>query len=220
MLLSSACAVAGPEADLHVFDGSRLFVLPANETLTFEHTYTWFGHSRKLRVTANPNVTISYQHIPVFCRKARTILLGPLTLHDVDAASFVHPKGGFGNLATCSHTIRACIASALAAIRMCTKATPSRWPCKSIAKPSPVTPTEKRWSTRPTVEKHLSDNHALALVPTGRWDALLNAQQRVGLMAQGFQRRLDKEGRVLPLPLPSQQLLVSWLACCTLLKCL
>ena len=36
-------AVAGPDADLSVFEGHELHVLPANVTLTFEHTYTWFG---------------------------------------------------------------------------------------------------------------------------------------------------------------------------------
>lgn len=36
-------AVAGPEADLKVFDDHRLYILPAKETLTFEHTYTWWG---------------------------------------------------------------------------------------------------------------------------------------------------------------------------------
>lgn len=38
-------AVAGPEADLDVFEGSRLWVIPSNVTLTFEHTYTWWGES-------------------------------------------------------------------------------------------------------------------------------------------------------------------------------
>jgi hypothetical protein len=38
-------AVAGPEADLDVFKGHTLYVIPAKETLTFEHTYTWWGES-------------------------------------------------------------------------------------------------------------------------------------------------------------------------------
>lgn len=43
-------AVAGPEADLDVFgDEAQLYVLPANETLTFEHTYTWWGESAQPR---------------------------------------------------------------------------------------------------------------------------------------------------------------------------
>lgn len=162
--------MAGPEADLDVFgDAAQLYVLPANETLTFEHTYTWWGessgeprssgrshfacvaprrlsprlqppafrllvtstacppanllsrravrlsaqvvmpqqgtlpllsvclppagHSRRLRVTANPNITLSRAHVPWRCRWARVVLLGPLTLHDVDAASFAHNTG-------------------------------------------------------------------------------------------------------------------------------
>lgn len=98
---ASTCVVtvAGPEADLDVFgDEAQLYVLPANETLTFEHTYTWWGHSRRLRVTANPNITVSRAHVPWRCRMARVVLLGPLTLHDVDAASFAHHTGFWDRL--------------------------------------------------------------------------------------------------------------------------
>lgn len=52
------------------------------------------GHSRRLRVTANPNITVSRAHVPWRCRFARVVLLGPLTLHDLDAASFAAPQGG------------------------------------------------------------------------------------------------------------------------------
>jgi hypothetical protein len=45
--------------------------------------------------------------------------------------------------------------------------------------------------------------------PAGLWDWLLRARQSVGLMAQGFQRRLAPDGRVLPLASPAPQLLVS-----------
>lgn len=38
-------AVAGPEADIEVFGDSELYIISANETLTFEHTYTWWGES-------------------------------------------------------------------------------------------------------------------------------------------------------------------------------
>lgn len=40
-----ACVVtaAGPDADLSVFDNHELYVVPANNTLTFEHSYTWWG---------------------------------------------------------------------------------------------------------------------------------------------------------------------------------
>ncbi len=46
-------------------------------------------------------------------------------------------------------------------------------------------------------------------VHAGFWDRLLNRQQVIGLMAQGFQRSLAKDGSVLPLLKPSQQLMVS-----------
>lgn len=36
------------------------------------------GNHRKLRVTAQPNVTLAWQHLPARCRRARTLLLGPL----------------------------------------------------------------------------------------------------------------------------------------------
>jgi hypothetical protein len=51
------------------------------------------GHSRRLRVTANPNITVTKAHVPWHCRRARVVLLGPLTLHDVDAASFATQQG-------------------------------------------------------------------------------------------------------------------------------
>ncbi len=40
-----ACVVtaAGPDADLSVFRGHDLHVIPTNRTLTFEHSYTWWG---------------------------------------------------------------------------------------------------------------------------------------------------------------------------------
>ena len=93
------------------------------------------GHQRKLRVTANPNVTLSRAHVPRHCQRARTVLLGPLTQHELDAGSFLEFDG--------------------------------------------------------------------------LWDWLLRARQSIGLMAQGFQRRLGPDGRVLPLASPSPQLLVS-----------
>jgi hypothetical protein len=36
------------------------------------------GNKRKLRVTAQPNVTLIMQHVPWRCRRARVVLLGPL----------------------------------------------------------------------------------------------------------------------------------------------
>ena len=42
---TKACVVtaAGPDADLAVFKGHELHVVPTNSTLTFEHSYTWWG---------------------------------------------------------------------------------------------------------------------------------------------------------------------------------
>lgn len=50
---------------------------------------TMTGNRRKLRVSAQPNVTLSAAHVPWNCRRARTIVLGPLTADDVDVASFL-----------------------------------------------------------------------------------------------------------------------------------
>lgn len=47
-----------------------------------------------------------------------------------------------------------------------------------------------------------------AVAAPGFLEQLLNHRQLVGLMAQGFQRALGKDGEVLPLPGPSPQLLV------------
>lgn len=52
------------------------------------------GNKRKLRVTAQPNVTMTPQHVPWHCRRARTLLLGPLTPQDLHSAAFVSmPQG-------------------------------------------------------------------------------------------------------------------------------
>ena len=68
-------------------------MVPSAATLTFEHSYTWWGNRRKLRVAARPNVTLSAQHVPARCRRARTVLLGPLTPDDVDCLSFIQQPG-------------------------------------------------------------------------------------------------------------------------------
>ena len=52
------------------------------------------GHHRKLRVTAQPNVSLTLEHVPQHCRRAKTVLLGPLTPSDLDAAAFVHQQHG------------------------------------------------------------------------------------------------------------------------------
>lgn len=54
----------------------------------------WAGNKRKLRVTAMPNVTLRVEHVPPHCRRARTVLLGPLTPNDLDAASFIRHRQG------------------------------------------------------------------------------------------------------------------------------
>lgn len=85
---------AGEDADLSAFKGHDLHVVQSNATLTFEHTYTWWGNKRKLRVLAEPNVTLSWKHVPPHCRRARTVLLGPLMPQDIDCQSFVHKSRG------------------------------------------------------------------------------------------------------------------------------
>ena len=52
------------------------------------------GNKRKLRVLAQPNVTLSMQHVPPHCRRARVALLGPLMPEDMDAESFVTHRPG------------------------------------------------------------------------------------------------------------------------------
>lgn len=89
-------AAAGSDADMSVFRGHELHRVATNDTLTFEHTYTWWGHRRKLRVTAQPEVTLAAAHVPRHCRRARVVLLGPLTPQDMDSASFVRMRTGAG----------------------------------------------------------------------------------------------------------------------------
>lgn len=54
----------------------------------------YVGNHRKLRVSKQPNVTLTLDHVPQHCRRARTILMGPLTPTDLDAAAFVHQQHG------------------------------------------------------------------------------------------------------------------------------
>lgn len=72
-----------------LFEGHDLVVVHADHTLVFHHTYTFWGNHRKLRVTAQPNVTLAWEHLPARCRRARTLLLGPLMPEDLDPVSFV-----------------------------------------------------------------------------------------------------------------------------------
>lgn len=90
----SALAAGSSDADMSVFRGHELHRVATTETLTFEHTYTWWGHRRKLRVTAQPDETLTAAHVPRHCRRARVVLLGPLTPRDMHSASFVHMRTG------------------------------------------------------------------------------------------------------------------------------
>lgn len=47
------------------------------------------GNHRKLRVAAQPNVTLTVAHLPPRCRRARVLLLGPLMPEDLDPQGFV-----------------------------------------------------------------------------------------------------------------------------------
>lgn len=52
------------------------------------------GNARRLRVTAQPNVTLTMAHVPPRCRRARVMLLGPLMPADMDPASFLPASSG------------------------------------------------------------------------------------------------------------------------------
>lgn len=74
------------------------------------------GNHRKLRVTAQPNVSLTLEHVPQHCRRAKTILLGPLTPTDLDAAAFVHQEHGMACMQSsaywtplsCKHSLSTC----------------------------------------------------------------------------------------------------------------
>lgn len=90
-------AKAGPllasEPLVQLFRRHKLRVVPSNATLGFKHTYNsrfaaFWGSDRQLRVTAHPNVTLAARHVPWWWRRARVVLLCPLTADDVDVSSF------------------------------------------------------------------------------------------------------------------------------------
>ena len=66
------------------------------------------GNKRKLRVLAQPNVTLSMQHVPRHCRRARVALLGPLMPEDLNAASFVNHRPGKTCGTTCQKASMGC----------------------------------------------------------------------------------------------------------------
>ena len=41
-------------------------------------------------MTAEPNISLSMNHVPAHCRNAKVVLLGPLTASDVDVSSFTN----------------------------------------------------------------------------------------------------------------------------------
>ena len=75
-----ACVVtaAGPDADLAVFKGHELHVVPTNSTLTFEHSYTWWGEDL-------------YRHLHSSAAHAAIKLLLPIYLPQVRAD--IEPSG-------------------------------------------------------------------------------------------------------------------------------
>lgn len=92
-LRQRACIVtlADTGYDLTFLGDHRVHAISSGDTLTFEHSYTWFGNQRRLRVAAQPDQTLSATHVPWRCRLARTVLVGPLTQTDVDVKSFTQP---------------------------------------------------------------------------------------------------------------------------------
>ena len=50
-------------------------------------------------MTSQPNLTLTLEHVPAHCRRAKTLLLGPLTPSDLDAAAFVHQEHGVNHFA-------------------------------------------------------------------------------------------------------------------------
>lgn len=92
-LKKRSCLVtaASSDEDLSYLEGVDVHVVPSDKTLTFEHTYTWFGNQRQLKVTDKPKVQLSASHVPWECRLARMVLLGPLVKDDMDVPSFTKP---------------------------------------------------------------------------------------------------------------------------------
>jgi pfkB family carbohydrate kinase len=93
----SACILtaAADEKDVAVLAGHSVHRVPSPATLTFEHSYTWFGNHRRLKVPQMPGVVLSARQVPFRCRCAKTLLLGPLIPTDVDVASFTQPHSTF-----------------------------------------------------------------------------------------------------------------------------
>eukprot|EP00210_Caulerpa_lentillifera_P009702 g9256.t2 len=86
-----ACVVttAAADADLSIFQNHNIRIVPSKQTLTFAHTYTWWGHKRVLHVVKRPDVTLELHHIPILWRFAKTILIMPLLPSDVNSPQFL-----------------------------------------------------------------------------------------------------------------------------------
>jgi len=85
----AACIVhaAGESVDTSALAGHAAHRVPSSETLTFQHSYTWWGNHRRLAVTARPNVTLSANHVPSHCWRAPLVILAPLVASDLDVES-------------------------------------------------------------------------------------------------------------------------------------
>ena len=94
-LRNNACIVttARDAEDVSDLDGHDTHVIETNATLTFKHTYTFWGNSRKLQVLQQPKHVLTADDVPARCRMARVVLVGPLTATDVDVQSFTRPQG-------------------------------------------------------------------------------------------------------------------------------
>lgn len=86
-----ACVVttAAEDADLTIFRNHKLHVVPSKETLTFAHSYTWWGHKRVLHVVERPDVMLELYHVPFLWRFARTVLIMPLLPSDINSPEFL-----------------------------------------------------------------------------------------------------------------------------------
>jgi pfkB family carbohydrate kinase len=92
-----ACIIttAGRPEDAQFWEGHHAHVMPTNATLTFRHTYTWFGQNRRLQVTEQPAHVLRASDVPLRCRLAKVVLVGPLTATDVNSKSFMQPDSLF-----------------------------------------------------------------------------------------------------------------------------
>ena len=167
-----------------VFEGHRVAALDAGATLTFAHTYTWFGSHRKLHVTADPNVTLSLGDVPWACRRARAVLLGPLTPDDVDAASFIGRAGSGGG------------SDAAEAAEVAQRQDSSGGGSSGSGSSGGAIINSIR-AAAAALARRLAAAAAAATEP----------RQPIGLMAQGFQRVLGPGGEVSPLAAPAPRLL-------------